>query len=101
MTNKPTSKLFPVNPTLTYNINRIRANNKIPRQCLTKEILRLPQIPKGCEDIAIAKADSGASYHYFRPEDTGCLEKEHVEIGPPVTLPDGEAHHQKEQHTSN
>ena len=38
----------------------------------------------GKKDEIIAKADSGASQHYFRPEDSVCLRRIHTDIGPPV-----------------
>ena len=51
-----------------------------------------PIIQNGGEkDEIIAKADSGASQHYFRPEDSVCLRKIHTDIGPPVTLPLGDS----------
>ena len=51
----------------------------------------LPQIPEGTEDVVVAKADSGASQHYFREKDSICLSDITTESGPPITLPNGES----------
>ena len=49
-----------------------------------------PQMNK--QKIAcIAKADTGASTHYWRPQDRRCLMDIHKETGPRITLPDGSA----------
>ena len=56
----------------------------------------LPQIPEGTKDVIVAKADSGASQHYFREKDSVCLNNIIAESGPTITLPDGGSLESKE-----